>query len=246
MDDNRHGPKTAVIFGAGPGLGTSLAFKLGREGYRVALVARREAPLNALVADLAQEGIEAVAFPADLTKLDTLAPLVAQIEARLGGVSVAVYAPVPAGLGFVNAVDLDAKTLQDMMNLFTLAPVELGKALLVGMQERRDGALVYVGGASAIINSPGFSGPGQAMAAARNYFHSLNAEGKEKGFYAGTVFIGGMVANSVGHQAMVASGYPITFPVISPDDIAEAIWQMITQRDRIEVILPPDASLPTV
>lgn len=61
--------KTAALFGVGPGLGTSLAFKFGRAGYRVALVARRAALLKELVATLAAEGIEAAALPADLTHI---------------------------------------------------------------------------------------------------------------------------------------------------------------------------------
>jgi NAD(P)-dependent dehydrogenase (short-subunit alcohol dehydrogenase family) len=38
--------KTIALFGAGPGLGTALATRSGREGHRVALIARRAAPLD--------------------------------------------------------------------------------------------------------------------------------------------------------------------------------------------------------
>ena len=62
--------KTIALFGAGTGLGTSLARRFGSAGYRVALVARRAAALEQLVTDLARDGIEAAAFPADLTQLD--------------------------------------------------------------------------------------------------------------------------------------------------------------------------------
>jgi short-subunit dehydrogenase len=59
----KHTQKTMAIFGAGTGLGSSVATRFGREGYRVALVARRAAPLQELVADLAKAGVEAQAFP---------------------------------------------------------------------------------------------------------------------------------------------------------------------------------------
>ncbi|RUW02840.1 SDR family NAD(P)-dependent oxidoreductase, partial [Mesorhizobium sp. M1A.F.Ca.IN.022.05.2.1] len=48
--------KTIAIFGAGTGLGASRATRFGREGYRVALVARRAAPLQERVAELASAG----------------------------------------------------------------------------------------------------------------------------------------------------------------------------------------------
>jgi len=53
--------KVIALFGAGTGLGVSVARRFGREGFRVALVARRKERLDALVADLADGGIEAAA-----------------------------------------------------------------------------------------------------------------------------------------------------------------------------------------
>lgn len=124
--------KTIAIFSAGPGLGASVAARFGREGFQVALVARHRAPLEAMVAELAKDGIRAVAFPADLSQLDTLPGLVGTIDEKLGGIDVAVYAPVPPGLGFVNAVDLNAETLGPILQLFTLAPIQLSHELLAG------------------------------------------------------------------------------------------------------------------
>ncbi|MEO3804999.1 SDR family NAD(P)-dependent oxidoreductase [Nonomuraea sp. B1E8] len=67
-----------------PGLGVSVARRFGREGFRLALVARRKDRLDAPVEQLAGEGIEAAAFTADLAAAaakhydaDQLAALVA-------------------------------------------------------------------------------------------------------------------------------------------------------------------------
>ncbi|MES9743787.1 SDR family NAD(P)-dependent oxidoreductase, partial [Priestia megaterium] len=51
--------KNIVIVGAGPGLGMSIAKKFGKNGFRVALIARNEEKLNHLVIELEQLGIEA-------------------------------------------------------------------------------------------------------------------------------------------------------------------------------------------
>lgn len=233
--------KTIALFGAGSGLGASLAARFGAEGYRVALVARRAAPLEARVAELASAGIEAAAFPADLTNLEGIPALVRAIEARFGAIDVAVYAPVPTDISFVPAVDLDAKTLQAMTNIFTLSPIETSHAVLPAMLARGDGAVVIVGGLTAVVTMPGKSGVGPAMAAARNYVYTLNAETASKGVYAGTVNIGALIDRSAGMRAMTASGAPLDpkMPVIDPDTIAEEIWALVTKRDRVESILPP-------
>lgn len=232
--------KTIALFGAGSGLGASLAARFGAEGYRIALVARRTGPLEEQVAELARADIEAAAFGADLTNLDGIPGLVRAIEARFGAIDVGVYAPVPSDIGFVPAAELDAATLQSMANLFLLSPVEVTRAVLPGMLARGDGAVVIVSGLSAAVPLPGRSGAGPLMAAARNYVLALNGEVASKGVYAGSVSIGAMINHSAGQRALAAKGVQLdpSFPVIDPGTIAEDIWHRVTRRDRAESILP--------
>lgn len=63
---------TVVITGAGPQLGMSIARRFGREGFSVALLARRRDPLAELAADLRDQEIDAEAFPADIRDPDSL------------------------------------------------------------------------------------------------------------------------------------------------------------------------------
>jgi short-subunit dehydrogenase len=233
--------KTIAIFGAGTGLGASLATKFGSEGYRVALVARRPGPLEERVAELARAGIEAVAFPADLTNLDGIPALIRSIEERFGAIDVAVYCPVPSDAGFVSAVELDAAKLQSMAPIFTFSPIEVSHAVLPGMLARGDGAVVIVSGLAAVVPIPGLSGPVPLMAAARNYALTLNAEVAQKGIYAGTVSIGAMIEHSTGLRALTAGGKPLDprLPTIHPAEIAQEIWTLVMKRDRVEAILPP-------
>jgi short-subunit dehydrogenase len=236
MNTNANG-KTLAIFGAGPGLGASVAARFGREGYRIALVARRPGPLKERVAALKGAGIEAAAFPADLSKLDGIPALVRAIEENLGDIDVAVYMPVTPEVGFIPAMQLDAAKLRPIAELFTFAPIELAHALLPGLTAR-GGAFVYGNGLSSIITVPHMSGVGPAMAAARNFVFTLNAEGKDTGVYAGAVTIGAFIEGSAAHAALTASGQPIHFPVISPDVIADEVWSLVTKRDRVEAVLP--------
>ncbi|WP_322084447.1 SDR family NAD(P)-dependent oxidoreductase [Burkholderia sp. BCC1972] len=236
--------KTIALFGAGTGLGTSLAARFGREGYQVALVARRAEQLAQRVAELAKAGIQAAAFPADLTDIADIPALVHSIEARFGAIDVAVYAPVPSGLGAVPAVNLDAATLRSLTEIFTYAPIEVVHAVVQGQLTRGDGAVVIVGGLAAVVPIPGMSGVGPAMAATRNYVHTLNAEVAARGVYAGTMNIGAMIERSTGLRAVQAAGHELApnLPRIDPDVIAEEIWSLVTKRDRVESILPAMSS----
>jgi short-subunit dehydrogenase len=74
--------KTIAVFGAGPGMGRSVARRFGREGFQVALVARNQARLAAFTAELAGDGIEAGGFAADFAGRDALPGVVEAITRR--------------------------------------------------------------------------------------------------------------------------------------------------------------------
>lgn len=231
--------KTVAIFGAGGGLGASLALRFGREGYRVALVARRPEPLEEMVGTLAQQGIEAVAFPGDLAQLEAIPSLVQTIEEQMGRIDVAIFSPAPLGNAFVPAAMLNAAFLRSMTDIYMLAPVETVRTVLQGMIGRGDGAIVLVSGLTAVMPIPGMSGSGPLMAAARNYILTLNAEMSGKGVFAGTINIGGIIERSAFHRLASESGaLDPNFPVVDPDDIAHEILSLITNRSQPETTFP--------
>ncbi len=79
--------KTALITGAGTGIGRAIALAYLREGARVALVGRRKEPLEAI----AREAGDAVlVLTGDVSKQADIDHLLAETAARLGGVHVLV------------------------------------------------------------------------------------------------------------------------------------------------------------
>ncbi|QFZ22411.1 SDR family NAD(P)-dependent oxidoreductase [Saccharothrix syringae] len=240
-------PNTIALFGAGPGLGAAVARRFGREGYRVALVARRREPLDALRSALTAAGVEAETFPADLTNPTNAPALVDKIRKRFNRVDALYYAPAPSE-GFTPAADLDAGALRDLIDLYLLTPVELVRAVLPDMLARGNGAILLGQGASALHGLPGMSGLGPAMAAARNYVHSLHGEVAGRGVYAGAITVTAMIRGSAGHQRLLSGEFTLPegvklpagaeLPVVDPDELAEVCWELVTRRDRVEAIHP--------
>ena len=233
--------KTIAIFGAGTGLGASVAARFGREGYKVALVARGASGLDRLKRKLAEQGIEAFSFPADLTDLANIPSLVQAIEAQLGSIDAALFSPISSTAYFVPAVDLEANYLQSISPLLTWAPIELARALMPGMRSRGDGAFIVADGLSAVFPMAGMSGPGPAFAATRNYIMTLHAEVQPDGVFAGMLHVGAMIENSAGMAAALATGMKLdpSFPVVAPGILADEVWNLATKRERNEAILPP-------
>jgi NADP-dependent 3-hydroxy acid dehydrogenase YdfG len=78
--------RVAVITGASSGIGEATARALSRDGYRLALLARRVDRIEALAADLG----DAIAIVADVTDRDSLLAAAKRVEEELGGADVLV------------------------------------------------------------------------------------------------------------------------------------------------------------
>jgi NADP-dependent 3-hydroxy acid dehydrogenase YdfG len=238
--------RTVVVFGAGGGLGQAVARRFGREGYRVALVARDETRLRALAGELAAEGIDAAAFPADLARTAEIPGLIGRIRERFGQIDVIEYAPITTDL-FVRAADLDVATARHYVDLYLLTPVAIVREVLPEMLARGDGGILIGQGISAVRPMPNLSGLGPAMAAARNYVLSLNGEIAAQGVYAGVLHIAAMIRGSAGHRVATSGELSVgvdfsKIPVVEPADLADTMWTMLTKRDRPEEVMPQAAA----
>ena len=69
----------ALVTGAHRGIGAAIARKLGQDGYAVAVCARSQGPLEAFVASLQAEGIDAKGFVCDVSDA-------AQVDAMFKGI----------------------------------------------------------------------------------------------------------------------------------------------------------------
>jgi len=231
--------KTIAIFGAGTGLGISTARRFGREGYQVALIGRRPHALRTLISQLTEDGINAAAFPADLAETSSVPKLISEISIRFGGIDVVAYSPVSSN-SFIPATELTANLMQSYLNLYLLTPIEIVRQILPSMIEKRHGAILMTLGSSAFHPSPFMSGVGPAMAAVRNYVHSLHGEVADNGVYVGTLLVGALILGSAWHQELSSGepGVPAGVPAVDPAELAAVLWDLLRRRDRIEAMLP--------
>ncbi len=235
--------KVIAVFGAGAGRGAALARRFGREGFRVALVARRKDRLEELAEKLRSDSIETTAFPADLSDPDGVPALIAAIRAECGPIDVVEYGPIGIGQHFVPVTELDAATMANYLPLLLLTPIEVVRALLPEWTERGEGTFLLTHGASAVNPLPGISGTGAVMAATRSYLYSLNAGLAGTGVYAGTLAIAGLISGSeiaatLSDSPRDSDSLAAHLPVIDPADLADQYWDMYTTRDRVEVVYP--------
>ena len=166
--------RTILITGASAGLGTALAREYAQRGWSLVLVARREARLQALAAELNQaHGTQSLVITADLFS-ETAVP---DLMRALNGVQVDGLIN-NAGYGhpgtFLGSEWEDHRKFNHLMSVI---PVQLTRALLPAMVERGFGRIMQV--ASLAGHMPGSKGH-TLYAAVKSYLikfsESLNAE----------------------------------------------------------------------
>lgn len=143
------GSRTALVTGAGRGIGQAVAARLAADGYRVALTARSEDQL----AETARRcGGETLVLPADM--LDPAAPdaVVAQVEETWGPVDVLV---ANAGAGESAPIArLTDEMWQRQIDLNLTAPFRCVRRVVPGMVERKWGRVVVLASVAAKHGDP--------------------------------------------------------------------------------------------
>lgn len=229
--------RTAVVLGVGPGLGMSMAHRLGREGYTVALVSRGDARHTGYVRELAEAGVVAESFVADVHDRAQLLSVLDVVESRLGGIGFLYYGPAALdGPRPVPILETTADQVRESLELVYPA-VAAARRVLPGMVERGVGGLLFAGGVSAVRPLPPLGAFAVSAAALRNYTLTLNAALAGTGVYAGNLIIGGFIERGDIHRTV--STLPAEFGevgTLNPDDIAEGAWSLYTKADRPEAV----------
>lgn len=118
--------KTALVTGAGQGVGQGIAFALAAEGARVAVAGRTLETLENTCAEIRRRGGEALAVPCDVTRAPDIERCVAQVVEAFGGFDILVNNAQIVPLGRLLEVSDDA--FQQGMDSGPLATLRLMRA----------------------------------------------------------------------------------------------------------------------
>jgi 2-deoxy-D-gluconate 3-dehydrogenase len=124
--------QTAIVTGAGRGIGKAVALGLAEAGTDVALVSRTISELEAVAEEIEAMGRKALPCRADLMETESIQPLVDKVTEGLGGVDILVN---NAGINIPqHAVDVTVEAWDEVLDInlkacFFMAQ-EVGRAMI--------------------------------------------------------------------------------------------------------------------
>ncbi len=218
--------KVAFVSGGGSGIGAATAIRFAREGAAVVICGRRQAPLDAVVARIAQAGGRAQAVLADVSDERQYVDAIEAAAERHGRLDVLVNNAMAYTWGPIDEMstgDWHANFATSVDGTFwgTRAAMRLMKA--------RGGAIVNLSSICGTLGTPSMSGYSAAKAAIINFTRAAAAEGAAAGIRVNVVIpavvetpaTAGMLADDAARRTtekLIPMGR-----VGQPDELASAI-----------------------
>jgi NAD(P)-dependent dehydrogenase (short-subunit alcohol dehydrogenase family) len=215
--------KVAVIVGVGPGLSAALARRFAREGYAVALLARRIEPPREVQQRIEGAGGRAISVVADATSAASVVGAFAEIRTSLGEPEVFIYNAGAFQVG--GALDITPEQFEACWKANCLGGFLGAREVLPGMVARGRGTILFTGATASIRGSANFSCLAVGKFGLRALAQSLAREFGPKGIHVAHVIIDGQI--HVPDRPMLA-GRP-THTMLDPDAIARTYWELHCQ-----------------
>jgi NAD(P)-dependent dehydrogenase (short-subunit alcohol dehydrogenase family) len=224
--------KRILLTGASSGIGEAAAEQFARAGARLVVVARRQDLLDALADRITKAGGDAVSIPCDVSDMDAVDALVADVEKRLGGVDILIN---NAGRSIRRPLAESLERWHDVERTIVLnyyAPLRLIRGLAPGMIERSDGHIINVSTWGVLSEaSPLFAVYNASKAALSTVSRVVETEWGRKGVHSTTLYYPlvatPMIAPTKAYQGM---------PALTSEEAGE--WMLTAARTRPVRIAP--------
>jgi short-subunit dehydrogenase len=221
------------ITGASSGIGEALAYNLSHRGARLVLSSRREDALQNVRANCARSD-EHVVQTLDLAEPDSLRHAADAVQSDIGPVDVLVNNGGISQRG--TAAETNMEAVRRIMEVNFFGTVELTKAVLPGMKERRRGHIAVVSSVVGKFSTPFRTSYAASKHALHGWYDGLRAEVHDDGIGV-TMVCPGFVRTNVGSNALDSNGNPLgdraSEKGIPAEDCAAAISDAI-EHDRAE------------
>lgn len=233
--------KTVLLTGASGGIGVFIARALAREQATVVCVARSQAGLEQIRAEIEAVGGKGIAIPFDISQVEELPLLIEQINQLVGSIDVLINNAALEKYGAFSTYSL--ADFQAIFSINLLAAMELTRLLLPSMLGRDSGHIVNIASLAGKKGAP---------------YNSIYSASKA-GLIMWTDAIRQELAGSAANVSVICPGYvsqtgmtfethvpiPIWAGTSTPESVADAVIKAI-KLNKAEVIVNQDFITKTI
>lgn len=218
---------SALVTGAGRGIGRAIALALAREGAHVTGVARGAADLDSLMGEIEVAGGSGLAFAGDLRNPSVCDSAVAAAVERFGGLRVLVN---NAGVGaFANVADTADEDWDAILATNLTAVFRTTRAALPHLAHR-GGHVFMISSLAGVNANPGMAAYAASKAALDHFAACLLLEVRQRGIKVTTVAPGSVDTTFSGAPRPTDTSWMLT-----PEDLAQAVVDLLRMRDAAHI-----------
>jgi len=142
---------TAIVTGAGSGIGRAIALRFGRAGARVAILDVAEEAARAVAGEVKSLGAPAVAVPCDVSREADVAKAFREVESRLGSVDILVNS---AGVAHVGTIEETTEHDLDRLYAVNVKGVYNCMKAAVTSMKGRGGVILNIASVASTVGIP--------------------------------------------------------------------------------------------
>lgn len=215
-----------IITGASSGIGAALARQYAAGAVMLGLIARREAALQELAAQLAAP---LQIFPLDVRDSAAMRAAADAFMARHGCPDI-VIANAGVSTGTLTELPEDLAAFKDVLDINVLGMVNTFQPFIAAMRAAGRGTLVGIASVAGYRGLPGAAAYSASKAAAISYLESLRVELRDSGIRVVTI-CPGYIATSM----TARNPYPMPF-ILSAETAARSMLKIIDSGGTFAVI----------
>jgi 3-oxoacyl-[acyl-carrier protein] reductase len=222
--------KNAIITGAGKGIGRALAIALAQEGVNIGLMARTDADLQNVAAELKQFGVRTATAAVNVADIDAVNAAVSQLKSDLGAIDILIN---NAGISsFGSFMELDPSRWEEIVKVNLFGPYYVTRAVLPEMIERKIGDIINISSTAGKNGAAVTSAYSASKFALIGMSESLMQEVRKHNIRVSTM-LPSTVATDMAMDLKLTDGNPER--VMQPEDFAELVVAQLKLNRRVFV-----------
>ncbi|MGG1574712.1 3-ketoacyl-ACP reductase [Fictibacillus sp. NRS-1165] len=220
--------KTALITGAGRGIGRATAIAFANEGIHVGLIGKNRSNLEKTAAELKKYGVKVSIAEADVTHGNAVDQAVKSIVEELNSIDILINS---AGIAkFGGFLELSPEEWKNIVDVNLMGVYNVTRAVLPGMIERKAGDIINISSSAGQKGAPITSAYSASKFAVLGLTESLMLEVRKHNIRV-SALTPSTVATDLAIDTNLTDGNPEK--VMQPEDMAEFMVSQLKLNPRI-------------